>query len=92
MGSAEVPPADLAAMEFVWLSKPDQRAVREYWDRVIEECHADVAPAPRPTSALLDGSAAERRRRRIERRQAAAVVRELPLRREASGPDGREVA
>lgn len=38
------------------------------------------APAERPTSALLDGSAAERRRRRIERRALAAVVRSLPVR------------
>lgn len=74
------------------LDREGRRLVREYWERVIEECDAEVVAAPRPTSALLDGSAAERRRRRVERRQVAAVVRELPLRRGAFGPDGREVA
>ncbi len=51
-------------------------------DAAIEELIAETthAPTPEPTSALLDGSAAERRRRRIERRALAAVVRSLPVR------------
>lgn len=52
-------------------------------DAVIEELIAETAqdaPTPSPSSALLDGSAAERRRRRIERRALAAVVRSLPVR------------
>jgi hypothetical protein len=92
MGGTEIAPAELAAMESVRLCASDRRAVQEYWERVIEECRAEVAQAPRPTSALLDGSAAERRRRRRERRAVVAVVRELPVRRAVSGPDGREVA
>jgi hypothetical protein len=39
------------------------------------------ATSAQPTSALLDGSAAERRRRRIENRAMAGVVRAMPVRR-----------
>lgn len=82
------------------ISKPDgayrfapDGLVGEALDELIDRAYAEVAAAPRPTSALLDGSAAERRRRRIERRSVAAIVRELPLRPgDASGPDGQEVA
>jgi hypothetical protein len=49
-------------------------------DRLIAQVAADVTVAPEPTSALVDGSAAERRRRRMERRALAAVVRSLPAR------------
>ncbi len=64
----------------------------EALDELISRAYAEVAKAPRPTSALLDGSAAEQRRRRIERRALAAVIRALPLRRDACGSDGRQVA
>lgn len=47
---------------------------------LIAEMEGNTAEAPEATSALLDGSAAERRRRRIERRAIAAVVRRLPVR------------
>ena len=60
-------------------------------DELINRTYAEVAKASRPTSALLDGSAAAQRRRRMERRALAAVIRALPVRRGASGPDGREV-
>lgn len=49
-------------------------------DRLIAEVSRDVSGAVEPTSALLDGSAAERRRRRIERRALTGVVRSLPAR------------
>jgi hypothetical protein len=49
-------------------------------EALIAEAAAHTATAPEPTSALLDGSAAERRRRRIERRALAGVVRALPVR------------
>jgi hypothetical protein len=50
-------------------------------DRLIAQVVAgEVEVAPEPTSALVDGSAAERRRRRMERRALAAVVRSLPTR------------
>lgn len=49
-------------------------------DRLIAEAAVDVAGAAEPTSALIDGSAAQRRRRRIERRALTAVVRSLPTR------------
>lgn len=49
-------------------------------EALIAEAAAHTARAPEPTSALLDGSAAERRRRRIERRVIAGVVRSLPVR------------
>jgi hypothetical protein len=63
----------------------------EALEELINRAYAEVAKAPRPTSALLDGSAAEQRRRRMERRALAAVIRALPARRGASGPDGHEV-
>ncbi|MGH3976907.1 MAG: hypothetical protein ACRDS9_26845 [Pseudonocardiaceae bacterium] len=61
-------------------------------DALLREVDAAAATESRPTSALLDGSAAEQRQRRMERRTVAAVVRALPVRRGASGPDGREAA
>lgn len=48
--------------------------------RLIAQVAGEVEVAPEPTSALVDGSAAERRRRRMERRAVAAVVRSLPTR------------
>lgn len=66
--------------------------VGEALDELIDRAYAEVANAPRPTSALLNGSAAEQRRRRIERRALAAVIRALPVSRGALGSDGRHVA
>lgn len=53
-----------------------------FWDvlSVQSAAYKEIVDSPRPTSALLDGSAAERRRRRIERRAISAVVRSLPVR------------
>jgi hypothetical protein len=64
----------------------------EVLDELIDRAYAEVARAPRLTSALLDGSAAEQRRRRTERRALAAVIRALPVRRDVCGSDGRQVA
>jgi hypothetical protein len=50
----------------------------EALDDLIERAYAEVVDAPRPTSALLNGSAAAQRRRRMERRALAAVTRGLP--------------
>lgn len=87
-GSAAPTPGELAAVEAEL--DDDQRAVvRAYWERLIERCRVEVVGAPGPTSALLDGTAAERRRRRMERRAVVSVVRALPVRRGVSGPDGR---
>jgi hypothetical protein len=49
-------------------------------DALIAEVAAHIAEAPTPTSALIDGSAAERRRWRIQRRALTAVIRSLPVR------------
>lgn len=49
-------------------------------EALIAEVTTQTAEAPEATSALIDGSAAERRRRRIERRVLAGVVRSLPVR------------
>ncbi|MFD1047875.1 hypothetical protein ACFQ1S_21200 [Kibdelosporangium lantanae] len=57
---------------------------------LIAEVDSELERAALPTSALLDGSAAERRRRRIERRTVGAVVRILPIHRPV--PDGQEAA
>jgi hypothetical protein len=60
-------------------------------DELIAEATRQVGAASVPTSALLDGSAAERRRRRMARRAFTAVVRSLPAGRVGSHPVG-EVA
>lgn len=83
--------AELAAMQGE-LPYPQRRAVWDHWERVLAECRAEVRGAPRPTAALLDGTAAERRYRRMERRALAAVVRELPVRQRPAGPSGSEAA
>jgi hypothetical protein len=64
----------------------------EVLDELIDRTYAEVADAPRPTSALLDGSAAEHRRRRIEHRALAALARALPVRSGSLDSDGRWVA
>ena len=64
----------------------------EALDELIDRTYAEVAGAPRPTSGLLDGSAAEQRRRRIERRALAALTRALPVHGGALESDGRLVA
>lgn len=58
---------------------------------LIADVAREVSDAPAQTSALVDGSAAERRRRRMERRALAAVVRTLPVR-EANSQTMDEVA
>lgn len=50
---------------------------------LLAEVSAELEESTQPTSALLDGSAAERRRRRMENRAMAGVVRALPVRRSA---------
>lgn len=88
----DLPVGSLVAMEGVRLSELERVAVREYWERVIEACRAEVADGPRPTSWLASRSEEQRRARRQARRATGAVVRELPVRRVVSGPDGREAA
>jgi hypothetical protein len=66
--------------------------VGEALDELIHRAYAEVADAPRPTSALLDGSAAERRRRRMERRALAALTRALPVHGDALDSGRRQVA
>ena len=60
-------------------------------DALLAGIDKEIVDAPRPTSSVLDGSAAERRRRRIERRAISAVVRSLPARPSVAYPEG-EVA
>lgn len=64
----------------------------EVLDELIERAYAEVADAPGPTSALLNGSAAEQRRRRMERRALTALTRALPMHGSALGAGGRWVA
>jgi hypothetical protein len=61
-------------------------------DTLINRAYAEVAKAPQPTSALLDGTAAEQRRRRMEHRASAAVIHPLPVRHDASHSDERQAA
>jgi hypothetical protein len=56
-------------------------------DALIAAAARQVAKAPAPTSALMDGSAAERRRRRMQRRAISAVVRSLPARPSVAYPN-----
>jgi hypothetical protein len=63
----------------------------EALDELIARAYAEVAKAPGPTSALLDGSAVEQRWRRMERR-AAAMRRVLLVSRGDFGVDERQAA
>jgi hypothetical protein len=63
----------------------------ETLNEVIARAYAEAAKAPGPTSALLDGSAAEQRRRRMERR-AVATDYGLPMSRGGVGLDERQAA
>lgn len=56
-------------------------------DALLREVDSAEAPKPRPTSALMDGTAAQRRYRR-EARRCAAAVRALPVRGVAGDPGG----
>ncbi len=50
----------------------------EHIEALLSEARTVWATSARATSALLDGSAAERRHRRMSRRAISAVVRALP--------------
>ena len=66
---------------------------RDMIEALLAEAREVWARLPRPTSALLDGSAARRAARRRERQVCTAVVRALPAARPvASGPDADEAA
>jgi hypothetical protein len=82
--------AELVAIE-AELPEEQQLAVQDYLERVITECHAEIADAPRPPSWLVARTEGQRRIRREARRAAVAVVRELPVRR-AADPGGSEAA
>lgn len=56
----------------------DSRQERREVAEALVEWYLAREFAPRPTSALLNGSAAERRRRRIERRAVVGLVRSFP--------------
>jgi hypothetical protein len=64
----------------------------EVLDELIDRAYAEVANAPGPTSALLNGSAAEQRRRRMERRALAVLTRVLRMHGSALDAGGRWVA
>ena len=57
-------------------------------DALLREVDGAAAAKPRPTSALMDGTGAQRRCRRQARRSVAAVVRALPVRGATGGPGG----
>jgi hypothetical protein len=57
-------------------------------DVLLREVDAVGAGWPRPSSALMGETAAQRRYRRRARRSVAAVVRALPVRGTAGGPGG----
>jgi hypothetical protein len=61
-------------------------------DVLIADVYEEIAGRPAPTSALVDGSAAERRRRRMARRALDTVVRSLPMRQRRCTPGEGEVA
>ena len=64
----------------------------EHIDALLGEMDAcSTAMSAQPTSALVDGSAAQRRARRTNRRRIGAVVRSLPMRPQVASPAG-EVA
>lgn len=57
-------------------------------DVLLREIDGAAVAKPRPSSTLMDGTAAQRRYRREARRSVAAVVRALPRSGALSGPDG----
>lgn len=57
-------------------------------DALLREVDAAGAVCPRPSSALVDETAAQRRYRRRARRSVVAVVRALPVRGAAGGSGG----
>lgn len=57
-------------------------------DVLLREVEVAAVITPHPTSVLMDGQATQRRYRRKARRYASAVVRALPVRGAAGGPDG----
>jgi hypothetical protein len=57
-------------------------------DALLTELDTAVMTKPRPISALMDGTNAQRQYRRRVRRCAAAVVQALPVRGAAGGPGG----
>lgn len=57
-------------------------------DVLLREVEVAGARWPRPSSALMDETAAQRRYRRRSRRSVAAVMRVLPVRGTAGGLDG----
>ena len=61
-------------------------------DALLREVEVVAMVRPRAASVLVDGVAVRRRWRRGARRSVAAVVRALPVRGGAAGPDGREAA
>jgi hypothetical protein len=58
-------------------------------DVLLREVDVAGVGKPRPSSALMGETAAQRRYRRQARRSVAAVVRGLPVRGTAGGPGGR---
>ncbi|WP_189260054.1 hypothetical protein [Lentzea flava] len=71
-----------------WFS-PDGLTADEIKRLVVEESTRDM---PRPTSALLDGSAFEQRERREAKRVLRSTVRVLRVQAVASAPSGTEAA
>jgi hypothetical protein len=73
----------IAAMPDRFRSCPDGLSEAAI-NRLIGEVYAEIAiaTAPRPTSRLMDATAAERAQRRAVRQTLASVVRALP----ATGP------
>lgn len=81
----------LSGYEGQWRFSPDG-LTEQIIDGLLWEVDAAGAVGPCATSALMDGTAAERRYRRQARRAVAAVVRVLPVRWGVFGPSGREAA
>lgn len=61
-------------------------------DSLLRDVEVAARSRPRPTSALVDGTAAQRRFRRRARRSSAALVRALPVRRVVCDPHRRDAA
>jgi hypothetical protein len=57
-------------------------------DALLREVDGVAVALPRPSSALMDDTSAQRRYRREARRSVAAVVRALPVRGTVGGPGG----
>jgi hypothetical protein len=80
-------------MDIIWASGHYPDGLNEpAIDRLMAEVDGLLARGPRPSLALVNGTAAERARRRRDRHTVRFVVRRLPVVQQHAGSDEGEAA